>query len=167
VTGKRPRRVPHAMMWRLRTPARAPIALRMTPMIDLIFLLLTFFALTARFRNPEQFLPIQLPAAMGETDRIDVIEPMPVSFSTEGGACRIRIGDGPGSRQVLLSPESEPQELAAFAADVAAVLKGQNRTTADPVEIRCADDVAWDHLVKAYDVLYRSGIADITFRLDP
>jgi biopolymer transport protein ExbD len=50
--------------------------LKMTPMIDVIFLLLTFFVLTARFRSPEQFLPILLSSANAEQAASRFIEPL-------------------------------------------------------------------------------------------
>lgn len=43
-----------------RKPTRALIRLDMTPMVDVAFLLLTFFMLTATFRPPED-LPVDVP----------------------------------------------------------------------------------------------------------
>ncbi len=39
------------------------LEVKMTPMIDVIFLLLIFFVCTASFRVPEQVLPAQMPAS--------------------------------------------------------------------------------------------------------
>ena len=53
---------------------RRRFGLRMTPMIDVIFLLLTFFVLTAKFRTPEQFLPIHLAVADAAVEHFGPIE---------------------------------------------------------------------------------------------
>lgn len=45
--------------------ARAPVKIDMTPMVDVAFLLLTFFMLTTQFRPPEE-VEIQLPLSHSE-----------------------------------------------------------------------------------------------------
>jgi hypothetical protein len=75
----------------LRRPA---IGLRMTPMIDMIFLLLLFFLVAVRWRPQENFLPLQLPVANAGTVAQTVIKPEPLTIQiapiTSG--CRVQIG---------------------------------------------------------------------------
>ena len=49
---------------------------KMTPMIDVIFLLLIFFVSTSSFQRPEEVLPtnMSLPGSMSETVQIDPLE---------------------------------------------------------------------------------------------
>ena len=42
-------------------PLQRDIAMSMTPMIDVVFLLLVYFLCTASFREPERVLPTPLP----------------------------------------------------------------------------------------------------------
>jgi len=141
---------------------RRRLGLRMTPMIDVIFLLLTFFVLTARFRTPEQFLPIQLPRADAAEARFGVVEPLIINVSGEEGNCAVQIGQ---LRTVRIDSARYAEGLADFANELTEVLSLQKRTADDPIEIRCDDYVRWDDLVKIYNVLQAAGISDITFQM--
>jgi biopolymer transport protein ExbD len=141
---------------------RRRLGLRMTPMIDVIFLLLTFFILTARFRTPEQFLPIHLPTAEAAVERFGVIEPLIINISGEEGDCVAQIGQ---LRTVRIEGARYAEGLADFANKLTDVLSLQKRTANDPIEIHCDDYVRWDHLVKIYNVLQAARISDITFQM--
>lgn len=141
--------------------------MRMAPMIDIIFLLLVFFVLTAKFRVPEQFLTIQLPAPNERVQRLDIIEPLVISITPAGeNRCRVSIGDSVPSATVDIEIDNIADDLTALAGRVSGVLAAQKRIAADPVEIRCHDQVSWDYLVKIYNVLYAMGITDITFNME-
>lgn len=140
--------------------------LRMTPMIDVIFLLLTFFVLTAKFRSPEDFLPIIMPEAVAGIVALDLVEPLMIEITDLGDSCDIRFGGGDKFRSVQLDHEAIEASLATFANSFREVLILQNRTGADPVQIQCDDTVKWDVLVKVYNVLYGLGVSDITFGLN-
>ena len=60
----------------LRKQKRRSFGLRMTAMIDVIFLLLTFFVLTAKFRPPEEFLGLSLSGNSTTATSFDIIEPL-------------------------------------------------------------------------------------------
>ena len=84
--------------------ARTP-ELKMTPMIDVIFLLLVFFVLTANFNEIEMFLRMNLTAPR---------ESAPVqSFAPKNEIVHIRAGDGDDGRvtwnigEVVCADESE------------------------------------------------------------
>lgn len=55
---------------------RQPLEVKMTPMIDVIFLLLIFFVSTSSFQPPEEVLPtnMSLPGSTSETVQIDPLE---------------------------------------------------------------------------------------------
>lgn len=134
--------------------------LRMTAMIDVIFLLLAFFVLTAKFRAPEQFLPAALSSANAAVVSPGIVEPLAITIRAEAGGCVILLSDTDPTHIDSATPEAA---LAVFADRLQAALQSQRRTTADPVEILCDDQVKWDHLVKVYNILYAMGITDITF----
>jgi biopolymer transport protein ExbD len=134
----------------------------MTAMIDVIFLLLTFFVLTARFRTPEEFLPIHLPTADAAVQKFGVIEPLELDISVAEAGCMVRIGQ---LETVRIEADRPAEGLAALANELTNILSRQKRTTRDPIEIRCGDEVKWDYLVKIYNVLQAMGINDITFRM--
>ena len=145
----------------LRAGKRRNFGLRMTPMIDVIFLLLTFFVLTAKFRSPEQSLPLALPA--NESKRPGIVEPLQIIISDTQTGCMVQIA---GVETVSIE-ESEPEEgLALFTQKLGGVLKIQKRNASDPIELICGEDTKWDYLVKIYNILYSSGANDITFGIN-
>lgn len=133
------------------------IGLRMTPMIDVIFLLLTFFVLTAKFREPEQKLPILLGQAQaGAVSGSD--EPAAIHIEASAEGCAVRIGADP---TVSIYAENPAEGLLILTRQI------QNTLTAGrPVELYCEDAVSWDLVVKIYDVLYAMGAQNITFRIN-
>lgn len=150
----------HDVYRRLRRQRRSGGGLRMTPMIDVIFLLLTFFVLTAKFRLPEQFLPIKLPNANAAVERFGVIEPLTLYISETDSGCVIDVG---GIAKATIKSDFMEEGLAVFVSKFNDVLGLQRRRVSDPIEIDCEDMVRWDYLVKIYNVLYAMGVNDITF----
>ena len=126
----------------------------------LAILLLAFFVLTAKFRAPEQFLPAALSSADAAIRSPGIVEPLAITIRVEVGGCVILLSDTAPTHIDSATPEIA---LAVFADRLQAALQSQRRTTADPVEILCDDQVKWDHLVKVYNILYAMGITDITF----
>ena len=150
-----------ALVGGLRRRRRNGVGLRMTAMIDVIFLLLTFFILTAKFRVPEQFLGVALAGANSSEQLFGVVEPLVINISESNGDCVVGIGISGGG--VVIEEQHIDAGLAEFANELAGVLRSQKRTAGDPIEIECGDDVRWDYLVKIYDVLCGMGVNDITF----
>lgn len=136
----------------------------MAPMIDVIFLLLTFFILTARFRVPEQFLPINLPNEV-QARSAGVVEPLILDIRADRDGCAVRFGPQGRAGESVIRAASVDADLAALVGKTVEVLKAQRRHVGDPVEIICSDEVTWDYLVKIYNVLYAMGINDITFAM--
>jgi biopolymer transport protein ExbD len=136
--------------------------LRMTPMIDVIFLLLIFFVLTAKFRIPEQFLGSLLPKNESTRRQAGIIEPLVLYVIGTDTGCAVEIGT---ADRVVIQDRARDEGIADFANKLADVLAAQKRTANDPVEIQCDDDVEWDYLVKIQNVLYGMGIDDIAFNM--
>jgi biopolymer transport protein ExbD len=90
----------------------------MTPMIDVIFLLLTFFVLTAKFRTPEQFLPIHLATADAAVEHFGPIEPLIISISGAEGGCLVEIG---GLASVQVESERYADGFLDFAGQAAGI----------------------------------------------
>ena len=147
----------------LRKRRGRAFGLRMTPMIDIIFLLLTFFVLTAKFRTPEQFLPVRLGGGQTEVERLAIIEPLRIRISGTKTDCTVDIG---GLERVRIEAENIEAGLAQFANKLAYVMDKQKRTAGDAIEIVCEDQTKWDYLVKIYNVLYAMGADDITFGIE-
>lgn len=135
---------------------------RMLPMIDMLFLLLIFFLLTMQFRPVESYLPFQLPAAGAESPPIGKAEPLSLNLTSRGDGCRIQIGH---TKAIAIDANSIDADLTTVANRLAAVLKEQKRTAADPVEFVCDRGVEWQYIAKLYNILYGMGIKDITFRM--
>ena len=136
--------------------------LRMTAMIDVIFLLLIFFLLTAKFRRPEGFLPVVLPQGQGNIDIKSIVEPLVISIAGTAEGVSVTIGADSG---FVIEEQAFEAGLGGLLSNVGEAMEQQKRTANDPVEIFCDDNVKWDHLVKIYDVLYTMGIKDITFAM--
>lgn len=135
--------------------------LHLTAMIDVIFLLLTFFVLTARFRGPEQFLPVTLPRAQAQAVSVNVIEPLVLNVRQETGGFVI----GLDNREYVIGEATLEQDLSGFANGFIRTLEQQRRGTGDPLELRCDEHLRWDYLVKLYNVLYGMGATEIQFDL--
>ena len=149
----------------LRGRRRKRLSLRMTPMIDVIFLLLTFFILTARFRTPEQFLPITLPAAPTDGTARGVIEPLIIRLISMENGFVAEIGTDESTADITLKGDAMEQDLAEFTRILAGILGEQKRTASDPIELQCDQTLKWDYLVKVYNILYAMGVSDITFSM--
>jgi len=137
---------------------RISMGLRMTPMIDVIFLLLTFFVLTAKFQEPEQLLPV---IVRGNNPQPAITQDTPLKIFIEAtpSGCLLRVEKRPAIRLL----EEAPQEsLLVLARKVRQALEA---TGPVPVELYYDDAISWDIVVKVYDVLYALGLQNITFRI--
>ena len=135
------------------------IGFRMTPMIDVIFLLLTFFVLTAKFQEPEQLLPIVLGQGQEQVERSD-LDPLQIQVKACQRGCLVIV---PGQPETILSVENPAEGLVVLTQRVQSRFESEGP---GPIELYCDDAVAWDFVVKIYDVLYALGAQDITFRIE-
>ena len=123
----------------------AVMSLNLTPMIDLVFLLLFFFLAVSRFRAPEGMLPAQLPAQTAGVSTEIPRTPIRIRFvadTASPGECLVSIdrsGESPmpiGKLTVALQTIQNPEH---------------GFDTHTPVHLLAAGDVAWDHVVNAYN----------------
>jgi biopolymer transport protein ExbD len=144
--------------------ARRPLnfTLRMAPMIDIIFLLLIFFMICAKWRPQEQFLPLQLSTAGAAEIPLVRPEPLIIHITAQSHGCDVQIGP---SASIQIRQDHAEQDLASLIEQLQDSLTVQHRFASDPVEIICEPDVKWDYFAKIYNVLYGAGLTDITFCL--
>ncbi len=134
---------------------RRPIEIAMTPMIDVIFLLLVFFLATSSFQLVEQLLPsgvsnISTPAGDAaqppEDPNQDVLEQVIVKIEMEGGVAVAKLG---GVTLPAMSQLKERLEaIGGVRADVPVVIDPQ-------AEVKAAD------VVRAYDWARQAGLARV------
>jgi len=138
---------------------RLSMGLRMTPMIDVIFLLLTFFVLTSKFKEPEQLLPVIAgkPAAQSVVAQDALLK---VFVEPSASGCLLRVADRPA---INLIADNTSQALLVLTRKVRRELE---TTGPVPVELYYDDAISWDIVVKVYDVLYALGLQKITFRIE-
>jgi biopolymer transport protein ExbD len=143
---------------------RPGIGLRIAPMIDMIFLLLIFFLVAAKWSPQEDFLPLQLPVASASTVVGPTVKPEPltIQITPTNAGCRVQIGS---SRAVDIPSQNPEQGLASLMEQTKQCLLEQKRYATDPVEIVCAGKVKWESLVRVYNVLNGMGLTDITFQM--
>ena len=131
----------------------------MTPMIDVIFLLLTFFVLTAKFQEPEQLLPIVLGQGQAQARHFDS-DPLKIQVKARQTGCLVIVA---GQPETILSAENPAEGLLVLTQRAQSQFESEGHR---PIELYCDDAVAWDFVVKIYDVLYALGAQDITFRIE-
>ena len=148
---------------RLSAGRRRYPALRMAPMIDMIFLLLIFFLVAAKWRPAEDFLPFQLGTAGARPVGLVRPEPLIIQIIAAEAGCRVQIGRPPNT--VNIEAKTIEADLVTLAQKVQETLVLQKRYGSDPVEIVCGPQVKWEHLAKIYNTFYGAGLTDITFRM--
>ncbi len=144
------------------TSRRRPFTLRMAPMIDMIFLLLIFFLVAAKFRPQEDFLPFQLPLAHTQQQTIGKPEPLIIHISATPSGCLVRISQ---LHTVQIENKNIEADLVVLMEKTKDCLLAQKRLATDPIEIVCTPDVKWQHLAKIYNLLYGAGLTNITFEM--
>ena len=151
-------KIHHAPSWRRRRPG--PMRLMMAPLIDVVFLLLTFFLLTANFRSREAFLPVQLPQPAVSSLNLE-IEPLFIYIeSRPDGACRLQMGD---VEAIILPARPGDSGFDVFSRRLSEILNDLHRTINDPVKLVPTPTTKWDHVVKTYDALGRLSLTNIIF----
>ncbi len=128
----------------------------MTSMIDVVFLLLTFFVMTLKIIEPEGDFGIRmplLPAQASITPRIDEkTEPIRIRLisDAQGNLANIKIGD------VLLGPET--QALRARVIEMVGLSTTENRPHDLEAELDCDAQLHYQYTIDAITAIsgYRS-----------
>lgn len=137
---------------------RMPIGLRMTPMIDIIFLLLTFFVLTAKFQEPEQVLQINV--AKQPSRLVSTGSPLKIAVEKMEDGFLLKVANKPA---IVLDERQPTDGLLLLGKQAQESLEINSYGS---VELYCQDVVPWDVVVKVYDTLYALGLCEITFKTD-
>jgi biopolymer transport protein ExbD len=141
---------------------RCSFTLRMAPMIDMIFLLLIFFLVAARWRPVEDFLPFQLPVAQAQQLRIGKPQPLVIYITAAQNGCRVRLDS---LKPLEIKNRTVEQDLTVLMEKIRDCMLAQKRFVSDPVEIVCEPEVKWQYVAKIYNVFFGAGLTDITFAM--
>jgi len=147
---------------------RRELEVSMTPMIDVVFLLLIFFVCTASFQLPESILPshLQLPGTSAE--------PLPPEWdSVELERIVVRITGARNASHARSSPESPSQVGYAIndqpcpsLSRLGALLRSLASIDASlPVVLDIADEVLLDRVIDTYDACRLAGFEQIQFAI--
>jgi len=131
----------------------------MTPMIDVVFLLLVFFVWTASFQVIEQILPSQMSAQLG-SDPVENIEPSPeddfddvvIRIGWDGQTPTWTINDQP-----IASLDTMKQHLTTIS----------NIHPESLVILHPESTVPIGFVIQAYDTAKQSGFAKVSFAVNP
>jgi len=137
------------------------MSLNLTPMIDIVFLLLCYFLMMSQFRTPEGVLGARLPVLRGGVSAEIPRTPIRVRFQRDTGLparCRVTIDRFTDS----------PLEIHLLAGRLRQIREGVPGFDADtPVHLLADDDVAWDHVVNAYNAALAAEYMKIFFAGSP
>ncbi len=145
----------------MRTPStydrrRGEVSIAMTPMIDVVFLLLVFFLWTASFQIVEYVLPSQVTAAAGTSDQSQVDEPPPDVDFDEIVIRILWAGDAP-AWTVNDAPLASLAEVRAFLARLAQVKQDA------PVILDPDRQVPLGHVIDVYDAARLENFEKVQF----
>ena len=144
----------------LRKRRKRPVwmmSLNLTPMIDVVFLLLFFFLVVSRFRGMEGMLPARLPAQTAA-----------VAVDVPRTPIRIRLLVDPHTPTICRASIARFNEAPMAFDELADALQrirnnvpGFDSDT--PVHLLAGDDIIWDHVVNAYNAALRAEYEKIFF----
>ena len=134
---------------------RKPIELMMTPMIDVIFLLLVFFLTTSSFQLVEHLLPSAVSDESAATGSSDQPPPEPTQDAIDQVVIKLKLA---GQRPVATINGSELADFSQLKARLLAL----GSVGADvPVIIDPAGDVPAKDVVQAYDWARQVGLSRV------
>jgi biopolymer transport protein ExbD len=144
---------------RRRGDADTDIDAAMTPMIDVVFLLLVFFVWTASFQIVEQVLDTEVAAQLGTESTEDVDPPPEKDFDD----VVVKIGwDG---QRASWSINNQPMNsLQAVSQQLNTIARIQNEA---PVILDPQPEVPLGQVIDVYDVTLISGFEEISFAVNP
>ena len=145
---------------------RPRIALNLTSMIDVVFLLLIYFIVATKFKHGEEIYRLDLPERQAANRSAD-------PFELDREPLRIRVvslprGGDRGCRLEIDGPYPQPSGF-----DALRTFLEQRRITLDqvgglfeadhPIIIEPASTARWEHAVEAFSVAVRAGYENIDF----
>jgi|GEM_PF-191481 len=159
----RPVHVEHVVSRKKRGRAKPAMQLQMTSMIDVIFLLLIYFVVTAAFVEDEGVLTSKLP----EKGQSEVSAPT-IELSSELTIELLAVLEDPQAVKIMADGRQAVgftelyQTLAGLQDDPAAGRAGLFAVD-DPVRIQPERGVRWQHVVNALNAAVRAGYTNVQF----
>ena len=133
---------------------RSTLGVTMTPMIDVVFLLLVFFVWTASFQVVERSLPSSLLSAPG-SGAVSQIDPEQADFDR----VVVRLGwqDGQPTWQINDQPAAGLAQVRELLVAIASI------QASVPVVIDSGPEVPLGHVIDVYDVARLEGFGEVQF----
>jgi len=138
------------------TERREPLDVKMTPMIDVVFLLLIFFVWTASFHIVEHILPSSVSEPDGN-DSLSPHEPPPREADFHDVVVRVLWANGRVSWRV---GEETLNDLAGVEAKLARIFQANAEA---PVIIDPDNATPLGHVIDVYDLSRRVGFGEVQF----
>jgi len=118
-------------------------SLSITPLIDIVFLLLIFFLVATRFAEEDRELDVMLPSASEAKPLVVKPKELFINIDQHGNYFV-------GGTQITLDEMEQSLKQSAL-----------NNPLSQSAIIRADKRCAWDHVVGAIDVCHRAGIHDV------
>jgi biopolymer transport protein ExbD len=134
---------------------RRDLDVKMTPMIDVVFLLLVFFIWTASFRISEQLLPSHISASSAAPSAASDVPAPEEDF--DDVVIRVFWSDGGPRWEVNGTPVAALDQVRRSLAALAAI------KTDAPVIIHPDPDVPLGHVIDLYDITRLEGFEKVQF----
>lgn len=153
--------VHHASQSKKHRPISRMGELNLTSMLDVIFLLLIFFVLTASFALGEGILPADLPRgeSSAESDELPPMQPIEITLRSLGGnEVSIQLAGDPSPPESFHELYQKLQSLQANEANPTRPFSAD-----DPVIIRADSEVRWAHLVNTFNAAVRARYTNVNF----
>ena len=135
---------------------RGELEIKMTPMIDVVFLLLVFFVWTASFQIVEQVLPSHLSEVTGSLP-VNPDEPPPVEDDFDKVVLRVRWIGGQPAWRINQMDVSNLQQVRTRLETIAAIKRDA------PVILHPDKEVPLGHVIDLYDLTRLVGFEEIQF----
>jgi biopolymer transport protein ExbD len=136
--------------------SKPPLTLNLAAMVDITFLLLIFFAITASFQRAEGYFAAKLPKVSSRAAVALPIAPVTIRLQQYGpnpGDYRLQLDN-------FLNAPATFDELTDF---LLTVQSNPGFSAETPVVIAAEADVAWDHVVGCWNAAVRAGCKQISF----
>lgn len=158
---------------RFRRPEPGPMVLNIVSMIDVIFLLMTYFLLTAQFTTREESFEVRVPERLegAPASSAAPADPFALPVTTITLTVTSR-GEGPAdfvifSESAALGAAAEGRNAAfqSYDALTLAAESARGRVLADDQRfiIRPAADAKWEHALGALNAIKRAGYNNVRF----
>jgi biopolymer transport protein ExbD len=126
-----------------------PTPLQLAPLVDILFLLVIFFAVTQHYARHETLMDVSVPAAeTGEDRPRSTVGEIIVNVKDDGGI-------------VVNGQDLSEEELLAKLRNIAEVFKDQ------AVILRGDVKATYEHIIRVLDTCQKAGIWNVAFAVQP